>query len=87
MEAIATSQVEAYKASFVCPPPRPACPMYAILETRQPECNSGSHLCEMVAIDKIACGGFIKTGNPHQCPDGYTCKKPTAPDLPGTCVK
>ncbi len=87
MEAIATSQVDKYKASFVCPPPKPMCPMSMILEMRQPECNGGSHLCEMVAVENILCGGYNRTGNPHQCPDGYKCQASKTPDLPGKCVK
>jgi hypothetical protein len=87
MEAIASSQVDAYKASFTCPPPRPMCPMIMILEKRTPECNNGTHLCEMVAPENVACGGFIKGGNAHQCPDGYTCKRSATPDLPGKCAK
>jgi len=75
MEAIAATQVDAYKASFTCPPPRPMCPMYMVLETRQPECND-KKLCEMVPIEKIQCGGPAK----HKCPDGYACKG-------GKCVK
>jgi hypothetical protein len=59
--------------------------MIRILDSRQPECNNGTHKCEMVAIDKIACKGFIK--NQHQCPDGYNCKLTTHPDAPGACVK
>ena len=87
MEAIATTQVDKYKASFVCPPPRPMCPMSMILETRQPECNNGSHLCEMVPVENILCGGFIPSGNIHQCPDGYHCQRSKTPDLPGKCIK
>jgi hypothetical protein len=81
--AVNKHHVTAYEDSFTCPPPKPFCPLYVILDTRQPECNTGSHTCEMVAIDSISCGGF--TANPHVCPSGYECDLPKTPDLPGKC--
>jgi hypothetical protein len=57
------------------------CPLYVVLDTRQPECVSGQ--CTMVAIDQISCGGFV--ANPHQCPSGYQCVSNGVPDQPGSC--
>ena len=84
-EAVNAAQVDAYKRSFTCPPPRPMCPMFMINDNRDAECNNGTHLCELVAVEKIACGGFIK--NQHRCPTGFHCQLPKTPDVPGTCVK
>jgi hypothetical protein len=84
-EAVSAKHVDAYKHSFTCPPPKPMCPMFMINDTREAECNNGTHLCELVAAEKIACGGFIK--NQHHCPSGFHCQLARMPDLPGTCVK
>ncbi|HEX8794583.1 MAG TPA: hypothetical protein VF765_26740 [Polyangiaceae bacterium] len=82
--AVNREEVDAYDAEFACHEPRPICPMYMVLDTRVAECNRVSLLCEMVAIDDIACGGFIL--HPHACPDGYQCVYGRVPDLPGHCV-
>jgi hypothetical protein len=80
-EAVNKNHVQDYESSFVCTT-KQMCPLFMILDTRQAECNSGS--CQMVAIDKIACGGF--TMNPHSCPTGFDCHLPAnIPDAPGKC--
>lgn len=81
--AVNKHHVTAYEDSFTCPPPKPFCPLFVILDTRQPECNNTSHTCEMVAIDQISCGGFV--ANHHACPSGYDCSGASNPDLPGKC--
>ncbi len=48
-EAVSATGAEAYKASFVCPEPRPICPMFRIKDDRTPVCNSGTRTCELVA--------------------------------------
>lgn len=84
MEAVNKDHVADYKNSFTCPNPHPICPLYVMLDTRVPECNNGTHTCEMVAIDDISCGGFVR--NQHQCPAGYDCNLPVSkPDVPGKC--
>ena len=83
-EAVNAGKADAYKRSFTCPPPKPMCAMFMINDNREPECNNGSHLCELVAVEKIACGGFIK--NQHRCPTGFHCQLSKVPDVPGTCV-
>ncbi len=84
-EAVNKHHATDYENSFVCQTHQ-MCPLYVILDTRQPECNLGTNRCEMVDIDKIACGGF--TMHPHSCPSGYTCQLPSnIPDAPGKCVK
>lgn len=85
MEAVSTRSVEAYKASFICPTPNQVCPHVMVSDTRQPECNNGTHQCEMVEIKSIQCGGFIR--NQHRCPEGLRCVFKHVPDIPGTCVK
>jgi hypothetical protein len=82
-EAVNKQSASAYKLSFTCPNPNQICPHYVVNDTRVPECNSGTRRCEMVAIDQIKCGGFIK--NQHACPDGYHCVPSKVPDMPGTC--
>ncbi len=50
-----------------------------------PQCNFGSHHCQMIRPEDIHCGGFI--ANVHACPDGYTCHLLTNnPDAGGSCV-
>jgi hypothetical protein len=79
LEAVNAQQVDAYRKSWdqMCPPA--ACPTPRKQDARVAECSS-SHRCEMVAIEKIACGSG-KT--PHACPSGYACK----PATNGQCVK
>jgi hypothetical protein len=48
-EAVAASQKDAYAASFVCPQAHPICAMFLVRDTRSPRCNTGTHLCELVA--------------------------------------
>lgn len=82
--AVNRDEVDAYDETFACHQPRSICPMYIVLDSRVAECNRATQLCEMVAIDDIACGGFIL--HPHGCPDGYECVHGRVPDLPGRCV-
>ncbi len=82
--AVNRDEVDAYEASAACHQQRPICPMYIVNDVRVAECNRASLQCEMVDIDKIACGGFI--AHPHQCPDGYACVYGRIPDVPGHCV-
>lgn len=85
-EAVNTGHVADYEASFTCPIKPGICPLFFVDDTRQAECNNGTKKCEMVAIDKIACGGFTRT--PHSCPAGYDCKlRPNIADAPGSCVQ
>jgi hypothetical protein len=46
-EAVAVSQKAAYAASFVCPDPHPICAMSIVRDTRQPTCDSATHLCTL----------------------------------------
>lgn len=48
MEAVSASQKDAYAQSFVCPQPRPMCPMYIVRDARAAKCDLASHLCTMV---------------------------------------
>lgn len=84
-EAVAASQKDAYARSFACPDPHPICAMYLVRDDRVAECDNGTHLCAMVKADDIHCGGFIR--NQHACPDGYSCRLPRIPDIPGKCIK
>jgi hypothetical protein len=45
---------DAYALSFQCPTERPFCPKYLVIDTRVPECNQGTHLCELVATAHCA---------------------------------
>jgi hypothetical protein len=83
--AINRAQQAAYEASFTCQTVRPVCAMYRVIDTRVAECDNGTRQCTMIAIDKIACGGFIR--NAHACPDGYACDyEGHVADIPGQCV-
>ena len=86
MVAVNKNHTDDYAAAYACTDKPTACPLYIIKDTRVPECDNGTHKCQMVAIEDIACGGFI--GNPHACPSGYVCSHSGAsinPDLPGGC--
>lgn len=83
MAAVNKNEVDAYHASFTCPQAHPICPLYLILDTDQPECNIGTHKCEMVKIADIKCGGLVV--NPHACPANYDCSYNNVPDVPGSC--
>jgi hypothetical protein len=48
-EAVAVAQADAYKKAAACTQAHAICPMIRYNETRIPKCNSGTHLCEMVA--------------------------------------
>jgi hypothetical protein len=48
LEAVSATQKDAYAKSFVCPTPRPMCPMYIVHDTRTPKCDPATHLCTMV---------------------------------------
>jgi hypothetical protein len=83
--AINRAQVDAYDAAFACRTPRPVCAMYRVIDTRVAECDNATKQCVMIAVDQIACGGFIR--NAHPCPDGYACDyQGHVPDVPGQCV-
>jgi hypothetical protein len=82
--AVSRDEADAYEDATACDQPRTICPMYIVRDTRVAECNRGTLHCEMVAIDQIACGGFI--AHPHLCPEGYACVYGLTPDAPGHCV-
>lgn len=82
--AVNHSEVDAYDGAFACHEERPICPLYIVNDTRVAECDRATRLCGMVAIEDIACGGFI--ANAHRCPDGYVCRYSRIPDVPGHCV-
>ena len=43
-----TSEAEAYDVSYACAEPTTICPKYIVNDTRVPQCNVATHLCEMV---------------------------------------
>jgi len=83
-EAVASSQRDAYAASFHCQE-RPICPHYKVQDTRVALCDNASHLCTMEKPEDVHCGGFI--ANAHTCPPGYTCPRSKVPDIASICVK
>jgi hypothetical protein len=85
LAAVNVNKVTAYENATKCNvDPRPMCPMYMVHDTRVAQCNVSKKQCEMVAIEDIACGGFV--ANPHKCPSGYSCDVKDAPvDAPGKC--
>lgn len=46
--AVNKHHVAAYEASFTCPPPKPFCPMFVILDRRVPVCDQTTDTCQMV---------------------------------------
>jgi hypothetical protein len=89
--AVLGSKASAYTASLACQP-HTMCPMFMLVpDYAAPECNQGTHKCELVKPADIKCGGFIAPAMQHQCPDGYNCTHPVGPghnpDTAGTCVQ
>lgn len=87
--ALTSGDEKAYASWFACTNPPASCPLFVINDTRVAECNAQTNHCEMVAIDQIKCGGFIRDA--HQCPAGYDCNHLGSdgvihPDIPGTCT-
>jgi hypothetical protein len=39
-----------YQHSFQCPTESPICPKYLVIDTRVPECDQGTHICELVPV-------------------------------------
>jgi hypothetical protein len=69
--AVNAQSVDAYKATAKCEGRHRLCPMYRVLDKRVPICAIGSHKCEMVAGEKIACMG--SGPDVHACPGGTPC--------------
>jgi hypothetical protein len=70
-EAVNKQSADTYKNSFVCEKTRRICPMYRILDRRQPVCGTTSHKCELMMPDQIACSGAGP--DVHACPTGFRC--------------
>jgi hypothetical protein len=51
-EAVAASQKDAYRASFVCPEAHPICAMFIVRDTRAPQCDPAAHLCTLRTVAK-----------------------------------
>lgn len=61
------------------------CAGIATADGKVPLCNNETHVCELVAIEDIVCGGFLPP-NPHECPAGYVCvTDPLTMGAPGHC--
>ncbi|MDB5220931.1 MAG: bacillopeptidase [Myxococcaceae bacterium] len=88
--AVVAGKEAAYKANLHCSAPQ-ICPLFVTRpDFAQPECNQGTHKCEMVKPADIKCGGFIAPAMQHQCPAGYDCNHigpGLHPDTGGKCVQ
>jgi hypothetical protein len=88
--AVLGTKAGAYTASLACDP-HPICPKFVTLpDYAAPECNQGTHKCELVKPADIKCGGFINPAMQHQCPGGYNCTHlgpGLNPDTGGKCVQ
>jgi hypothetical protein len=82
--SVRADQVDAYRASLMCPD-HLICPAVAVRENHAvAECKENK--CVAVLPANIDCGGH--TRNMHQCPDQYTCEGPQlAVDGTGKCYK
>ena len=80
----------AYRASLACAA-NPVCPRFVTRpDNSAPECNQGTHKCELVKPADIKCGGFIAPAMQHKCPAGYSCSHigpGLHPDVGGKCVQ
>jgi hypothetical protein len=75
----------AFHALLACPSHQ-ICPLYVVKDNQATaECNTATHLCEVVLPQDIACGGFM--ANAHGCPTGWTCLAAAMPDKPGSCAQ
>ena len=89
--AVLDTKSSAFTASLACDP-HPICPKFATLaDYSAPECNQGTHKCELVKPANIRCGGFIAPAMQHDCPAGYNCNHMGSPglhpDSGGKCVQ
>ena len=88
--AVLGAKASAYTASLACAP-HTICPAFATLaDYAAPECNHGTHKCELVKPADIKCGGFIAPAMQHDCPAGYACTHigpGLHPDTGGKCVQ
>lgn len=88
--AVLGTKSSAFTASLACAP-HTICPAFATLaDYSAPECNQGTHKCELVKPADIRCGGFINPTMQHQCPAGYSCTHVGPglnPDTGGKCVQ
>ena len=48
MTSVNSEAEDEYEHSFRCPTERPICPMYLVRDTREPQCDPGTALCELV---------------------------------------
>lgn len=71
LEGVNKKFADAYRASFVCEKKRPICPMYRIVDKRQPICGTTSHRCELLQPDQITCNG--SGPDVHACANGSQC--------------
>lgn len=88
--AVRAGEEAAYKASLACDA-HPICPKFVTLpDYSAPQCNGGTHKCELVKPADIKCGGFIAPAFQHQCPAGYDCTHlgpGLNPDGGGKCIQ
>lgn len=87
--AVLGSKASAYTASLACQP-HTMCPMFMLVpDYATPECNRGTHKCEMVKPADVQCGGFLAPAAQHECPAGYNCTHAPGvnPDMAGKCVQ
>jgi len=88
--AVLGSKASAYTASLACAP-NPICPKFLTRpDYSAPECNQGTHKCELVKPADIRCGGFIAPAMQHECPAGYRCSHigpGLHPDAGGKCIQ
>jgi len=84
--AVRAGNEDAYRATLACPDPL-FCPLVlAKPDFSMPQCNAGTHKCELVKPKDIRCGG--ETMNSHSCPDNYACVYPEeTQDVPGRCFE
>jgi hypothetical protein len=87
LTAINKHKKHSYETAYACKHKPKTCPLFLIDDTRVAQCGAANK-CEMVAIEDIACGGFM--ADPHECPSTHHCVSGIAihrnPDVPGICV-
>lgn len=80
--AVNKGKTKSYAKSAACKSAHSVCPQHRVLETRVAQCSFETKKCEMVHIEDIACGGFVK--RTHDCPEGYLCLHRFDEDVSGT---
>jgi hypothetical protein len=78
--AVNKDMARAYAGSFHCPNPAPICIQILVIDSRTPQCNFDTGLCELVQQARTTCG------DGPACTGDASCAFPRGEEMP-TCVR